>query len=62
MAKKADLKALKKEVKTRKAKVAKQEGKLKAAKKAQSETNKKLKILAVTILTSLANKDLKQML
>ncbi len=34
---------------------------MKAAKKAQSETNKKLKILAVTILTSLTNKDLKQM-
>lgn len=34
---------------------------MKAAKKAQSETNKKMKILAVTILTSLANKDLKQM-
>ena len=33
---------------------------MKAAKKAQSETNKKLKILAVTILTSLTNKDLKQ--
>jgi len=34
---------------------------MKAAKKAQSETNKKMKILAVTILTSLTNKDLKQM-
>jgi orotidine-5'-phosphate decarboxylase len=34
---------------------------MRAAKKAQSETNKKLKILAVTILTSLTNKDLKQM-
>jgi len=34
---------------------------MKAAKKAQNETNKKLKILAVTILTSLTNKDLKQM-
>ena len=34
---------------------------MKAAKKAQSETNKKLKILAVTVLTSLSNKDLKQM-
>lgn len=34
---------------------------MKAAKKAQSETNKKMKILAVTILTSLSNKDLKQM-
>jgi orotidine-5'-phosphate decarboxylase len=34
---------------------------MKAAKKAQSETNKKLKILAVTILTSLTNNDLKQM-
>ena len=34
---------------------------MKAAKKAQSETNKKLKILAVTILTSLTNKDLKKM-
>ena len=34
---------------------------MKAAKKAQYETNKKLKILAVTILTSLTNKDLKQM-
>ena len=33
---------------------------MKAAKKAQSETNKKMKILAVTILTSLTNKDLKQ--
>jgi orotidine-5'-phosphate decarboxylase len=32
---------------------------MKAAKKAQSETNKKMKILAVTILTSLTNKDLK---
>lgn len=34
---------------------------MKAAKKAQSETNKKMKILAVTILTSLTNKDLKKM-
>jgi orotidine-5'-phosphate decarboxylase len=34
---------------------------MKAAKKAQLETNKKMKILAVTILTSLTNKDLKQM-
>ena len=34
---------------------------MKAAKKAQSEINKKLKILGVTILTSLTNKDLKQM-
>ena len=34
---------------------------MKAAKKAQNETNKKLKILAVTILTSLTNEDLKQM-
>lgn len=34
---------------------------MKAAKKAQSETNKKMKILAVTILTSLTNKNLKQM-
>ena len=34
---------------------------MKAAKKAQSETNKKMKILVVTILTSLTNKDLKQM-
>ena len=34
---------------------------MKAAKKGQNETNKKLKILAVTILTSLTNKDLKQM-
>ena len=34
---------------------------MKAAKKAQSETNKKMKILAVTVLTSLTNKDLKQM-
>jgi orotidine-5'-phosphate decarboxylase len=34
---------------------------MKAAKKAQSETNKKMKILAVTILTSFTNKDLKQM-
>ena len=34
---------------------------MRAAKKAQSETNKKMKILAVTILTSLSNKDLKQM-
>lgn len=34
---------------------------MKAAKKAQSETNKKMKVLAVTILTSLTNKDLKQM-
>jgi orotidine-5'-phosphate decarboxylase len=34
---------------------------MKSAKKAQSETNKKMKILAVTILTSLTNKDLKQM-
>ena len=33
---------------------------MKAAKKAQSETNKKMKILAVTILTSLTNKDLKK--
>lgn len=33
---------------------------MKAAKKAQSETNKKMKILAVTILTSLTNKDLEQ--
>jgi orotidine-5'-phosphate decarboxylase len=34
---------------------------MRAAKKAQSETNKKMKILAVTILTSLTNKDLKKM-
>ena len=34
---------------------------MKAAKKAQFETNKKMKILAVAILTSLTNKDLKQM-
>lgn len=34
---------------------------MRAAKRAQSETNKKMKILAVTILTSLSNKDLKQM-
>jgi orotidine-5'-phosphate decarboxylase len=34
---------------------------MRAAKKAQFETNKKMKILAVTILTSLTNKDLKQM-
>ena len=32
-----------------------------AAKKAQNETNKKLKLLAVTTLTSLNNKDLKEM-
>jgi orotidine-5'-phosphate decarboxylase len=34
---------------------------MKSAKKAQSETNKKMKIFAVTTLTSLTNKDLKQM-
>jgi orotidine-5'-phosphate decarboxylase len=34
---------------------------MRAAKKAQSETNKKMKILAVTILTSLTNKDFKKM-
>lgn len=34
---------------------------LKAAKKAQEETNKRLKLLAVTVLTSLTNNDLKAM-
>jgi len=34
---------------------------LKAAKKAQEETNKRLKLLAVTVLTSLSNNDLKIM-
>jgi len=34
---------------------------LKAAKKAQKETNKNLKLLAVTVLTSLTNNDLKTM-
>ena len=34
---------------------------LKAAKKAQEETNKRLKLLAVTVLTSLTNNDLKKM-